>query len=658
VGSQTGIYVTGLTAGTYSVTVMDSNDCNVTKTTQIICGTVNTSYQIFNICDNIFTDRPGTKTGFQQMLNQGYQDLTSGETNCKLTLAQFNLLLNVGISAFTSNFFATTSLSVYPTDQQYVDALNALLSGVPGIGSIVLNANTNSISLNTDCDRTLSADTVSVAIRIDYDICCYGVPSPSATPTVTPTPTITPENTPTPTVTITPTITVTPTITPTPTIPLESFIMSAYSLSSITITALNSNVYPYVVDWGDGNSDIYAPGNHSPNHTYSSSFTGIITISSQHLSDIDSFSITSTLTGSTTPLISISTSEYTKLSGVLNSYFGYKVLLDGLISQIPRFITYLVISSSNITGNTTDLPSTLTNIQMFNNNGNTVLSGNTSGLPSGLTYVSIYDNTIGGDISGLPSGLTYLNLLGDNTVSGNTGGLPSGITILAIGGKNTISGNTTGLPSGLTYCQIYSMDGYFGPGNTISGNVSLLPTGITNLLLGGDNTVSGDTSGLPLGLTYLYVTGSNTIGGDTSGFPTGLKDLYLVGSGTTAGTYISGNVTGLPIVLSSCTITGYNVIDGSFSDFSPNLIFINIQGNNTITGYTFSHVWPTTMRQLTVLGNATVSTPNINNILSDLATYSTTWIGAAKFIKLKGTQTNPSAVTTLTGRGVTVTITP
>jgi len=534
---------------------------------------------------------------------------------------------------FDANFVCTTTKKLINCNTQEIYYINENLiyNGIPIETGVTFSANINQedVCVTYSGLSNSSSNSVLNSINIIYGLGCNDCLNP--TPTPTPTQSVTP--------------------TPTPTLPLEIFRMSASTLSAITITNLNSVSYPFIVNWGDGNSDTYAAGSHSPTHIYNSLFTGVITVSSQHLSDIDSFSITSTLTGGTTHLISISTSEYTKLSGVLNSYFGYKVSLDGLISQIPRFITYLVISSSNITGNTTDLPSTLTNIQMFNNNGNTVLSGNTSGLPAGLRYASIYDNTISGDTSGLPTGLTYLNLLGDNTVSGDTGGLPSGLVTMAIFGNNTISGDTIGLPRSLTTCQIIG-------NNTISGDTTGLPTGLTNFLLGGDNTISGDTTGLPVGLTYCDITGQNTIGGDTSGFPTGLKDLYLLGSGTTVGTYITGNVTGLPIVLSACTIAGYNTIDGSFSDFSPNLVFISIEGNNTITGYTFSHVWPTTMRQLSVLGNATVSTTNINNILSDLATYSTTWIGAAKFIKLKGTQTNPGAVATLTGIGVTVTITP
>ena len=635
---QSGIYVTGLTQDDYSVTITDDFGCSLTKNTKILCGSVEGDYLTFNICDDIFTETSNTKLGIPEMFIQGYQDLTVGQTNCLLNSAEFIILLNIGSTAYTYTFYTTSSLNYYPSNTYFSNVLETLLESVDGIGSIIIDIDDNEIKISTDCERALSGLTISVGLGINYDICCASTPTPTPTNAVTLTPT--------------PTVTITPTVTPTPTLPLELFRMNAINLTAITITEILSTVYGYVVDWGDGNIDSFSSGSNAPTHTYSSPYNGYVTVKSLDLSDITRFSLSSALGGLAVPALSLDTTEYTKLDNLVNSYLGYGVRLDGLISEIPINITYLVIARSNISGNTTDLPSTLTSIQMFNNNGNTVLNGDVSGLPAGLTYVSIYDNTISGNTTGLPSGLTYLNLQGDNALSGNTTGLPTGITILAIGGKNTISGSTSGLPAGLTYCQIYSMDGYFGPGNTISGNVSSLPTGITSLLIGGDNTVSGDTSGLPAGLTYLYVTGDNTISGDVADLPNGLTEIYLTGLGT-----ITGNVSFLPPNLTSVTITGNNTIDGSISDFPSVAFNIAIEGNNTITGYTASHIWPTTMYQLKIRGNGTVSTANINNVLSDLATYSTTW-SSSKLVSIKGIQTNPGAVTILNGRGVTVTITP
>jgi len=176
VGGQSGIYVEGLTAGTYSLTVTDSNGCLLTKQTTIDCLGNYKKYSIFNICGDKFVDTQSTKTGISQMFNQGYQDLIQGDINCKLTSADFILLVNVGGTAYTSNFYTTTSLADYPTDQQYVDALNSILEGVPGIGAIIISLVDNSIILNTDCSYSLSDVNLSVDLLIDYNICCMDFP--------------------------------------------------------------------------------------------------------------------------------------------------------------------------------------------------------------------------------------------------------------------------------------------------------------------------------------------------------------------------------------------------------------------------------------------------------------------------------------------------
>lgn len=196
VNGQTGIYVTGLTAGTYSLKLTDSNNCSTTKTTNVVCQKRYFSYQTYEVCDGIFTQTAATKNGMFEMLNQGYLDLTSGETNCKLNTAIFYLQVDVAGTAYTKNLFTTTSLLSYPSDQDYINGLKSILEGIAGIGSVIIDTTNNTIKVSSDCSYILSNKNIKVSLEIDYDICCL---EPTPTPTNTSTPTITPTNTSTPT---------------------------------------------------------------------------------------------------------------------------------------------------------------------------------------------------------------------------------------------------------------------------------------------------------------------------------------------------------------------------------------------------------------------------------------------------------------------------
>lgn len=171
-GSQTGIYLTGLTAGTYSLILTDSDGCVATKSISVNCSSSNTTYSLFNVCDSEFSEKSGTKQGLSQMLNDGYELLTSGETGCSLTAATFTILLDVGGTGYTSEFYTSTGVLDYPTDTEYVTALRNLLDSIPGIGSIIINTESNTIQLSTDCLKALSDKNITIRLMIDYGFCC------------------------------------------------------------------------------------------------------------------------------------------------------------------------------------------------------------------------------------------------------------------------------------------------------------------------------------------------------------------------------------------------------------------------------------------------------------------------------------------------------
>ena len=175
VGYQTGVYLTGLTADSYILQLIDSNGCELTKSITVSCGNLITaSYQVFNICESEFLEVPNQKRGLTQMLNEGYQDLINGDI-CQLNYANFNTVITVGSNVYTETFFTTTSLGNVPTDDLWIASIENLLGSAYGIGSVSINSSQNIVLILSDCNLSydiLQDQNIKIDLQIQYDISC------------------------------------------------------------------------------------------------------------------------------------------------------------------------------------------------------------------------------------------------------------------------------------------------------------------------------------------------------------------------------------------------------------------------------------------------------------------------------------------------------
>ena len=175
-GSQSGSTVTGLTAGTYSVIITDSNGCFDEQKFEILCtGVLVSNYEIYNICENKFETTTGQKRGFYEMLNEGFVDLTSGYTNCYFSSATFTCEIDINGSAFTQTFYTATTLNDVPQDTLWVSTIEDILSTVSQVGSYTIDIIRNQISVKSNCDGDydpLGGTEISIGVSINYDIYC------------------------------------------------------------------------------------------------------------------------------------------------------------------------------------------------------------------------------------------------------------------------------------------------------------------------------------------------------------------------------------------------------------------------------------------------------------------------------------------------------
>jgi hypothetical protein len=173
-GNPQSIIASGLSAGTYSVTITDSNGCSVTRNTDIICSSNFVSYQVYVMGAESFVIDSGTKCGLLQMLNEGYYDITSANTNCNLVSATFTAKVSVDPlgDVYTSVFYTTNSLLDAPSDNLWYDALRNLIYTIPGVYGVTINPLTNQIIIKCIVDGPLTNQIITVDVLIGYNITC------------------------------------------------------------------------------------------------------------------------------------------------------------------------------------------------------------------------------------------------------------------------------------------------------------------------------------------------------------------------------------------------------------------------------------------------------------------------------------------------------
>jgi hypothetical protein len=123
----------------------------------------------------IFNISSPTKFGLLQMLNEGFYDLTTGNTSCDLVSATFTAKVSVAPLGLTSSqtFFTSTSLVNAPTDNQYYNTVRSLLLSIPGVGNVTIDQLNNQITIETSRGNTsLEGQEIIIDLIIVYDIMC------------------------------------------------------------------------------------------------------------------------------------------------------------------------------------------------------------------------------------------------------------------------------------------------------------------------------------------------------------------------------------------------------------------------------------------------------------------------------------------------------
>lgn len=180
VNGQTGLTVTNLSAGTYTLTVTDSNGCTKNRTVVVDGNVVLSSYLTYEVCDSDLTNTGALLLkGPKQMLLEGFYELNIGNTNCILNEAIFEAIVTVNGVTTTDDFYTGNTLNDYPTIEQWVDTVEALLLTYEGLGNVTFNIESNDMKITTDCESETSLNDagIDISLKIYYDISCQECPS-------------------------------------------------------------------------------------------------------------------------------------------------------------------------------------------------------------------------------------------------------------------------------------------------------------------------------------------------------------------------------------------------------------------------------------------------------------------------------------------------
>jgi hypothetical protein len=175
VNGQSGAFITGLTAGTYVLTVSGNSNCQTTKSIDIICNPLRQASSSYVYTVGSKTYSPSTTFNFLKMLNEGYSSLVGVHKDCKLKYAKFNCDIQLDGIVYSGTFYTTTSLSTSPPVSSFVTVIETLINTIPNIKSYTVDLTTNTISIESDVVGGVEVykdDVLTISVRIDYSISC------------------------------------------------------------------------------------------------------------------------------------------------------------------------------------------------------------------------------------------------------------------------------------------------------------------------------------------------------------------------------------------------------------------------------------------------------------------------------------------------------
>lgn len=179
---QTGIYISGLSAGTYIMTLTSSTGCQTigaSVVTSESATTTATSYN-FKYTTGTTTNTPSQKFTLQNMIYSGYSGLIkiNNGVNCILDNATFFISITIGGIDYDLPFYNTKTIDDIPDFSYFAEIIETSVLSVPNIQSCSVNVDSYTIDIvakTSSNSEYYKDETISFSVSIDYVIKCNSV---------------------------------------------------------------------------------------------------------------------------------------------------------------------------------------------------------------------------------------------------------------------------------------------------------------------------------------------------------------------------------------------------------------------------------------------------------------------------------------------------